>query len=96
MGEIGDVAIFPPLPGRRADRTLSEHAVSPERAAAILHGVELYKYMVFTLPGLAAGCWFRRKFALPYEWVMRGLNGYVEYARGKAGTSPAHTNRTTP
>ena len=72
-------------------------SLSPVAAAgAILHGVERGKYMVFTSTDIAVGYWFQRKFSWPYELVMQGLNGYVEYVRGKAGTSPAHTNRTTP
>jgi NAD(P)-dependent dehydrogenase (short-subunit alcohol dehydrogenase family) len=51
------------------------HAVSPERAAAaILAGVRKNRYMVYTSPDIRVGYWFQRKFALPYELVMRFLN----------------------
>lgn len=63
------------------------HAVSPEQAAeAILRGVEQGKYLVFTSPDIAVGYWFQRKFALPYEWVMQGLNRYADNARGKGAS----------
>ncbi|RZU38695.1 short-subunit dehydrogenase [Fluviicoccus keumensis] len=60
-----------------------KHAMSPEQAAAaILRGVERGKYLVFTSPDIAVGHWFQRKFAWPYELVMRGLNAYAEQVRG--------------
>ncbi|MGH8115020.1 MAG: hypothetical protein ACREPS_08220, partial [Rhodanobacteraceae bacterium] len=52
-----------------------KRAVTPEQAAAsILKGIRNNRYMVFTSLDIRVGYWFQRKFALPYEWVMRGLN----------------------
>ena len=51
------------------------HAVTPEKAAAaIVRGIERDQYMVFTSLDIRIGYWFQRKFALPYELVMRRLN----------------------
>jgi len=51
------------------------HAVTPEQAAgAILRGIKARRYMVFTSRDIQIGYWFQRKFALPYELVMRLLN----------------------
>ncbi|MDI1301317.1 MAG: SDR family oxidoreductase [bacterium] len=51
------------------------HAVTPEKAAdAIIKGVLARRYMVFTSMDIAVGYWFQRKFAWPYEFVMRQLN----------------------
>lgn len=48
------------------------HAVKPEKAAqAILQGVRRKKFMIFTSPDIRIGYWFQRKWAWPYELVMR-------------------------
>lgn len=81
VGVDRDDPLMKQLTGR-----FQKHAVSPEAAAgAILRGVEKGKYMVFTSPDIAAGYWFQRKFALPYDLVMRGMNRYLEHVRAKAG-----------
>lgn len=50
-------------------------AVSPERAAeAILRGVRKNQFMVYTSLDIRFGYWVARKFALPYEVVMRIAN----------------------
>ncbi|HUS25368.1 MAG TPA: SDR family oxidoreductase [Candidatus Binatia bacterium] len=50
-------------------------AVTPEvAAAAILDGIHRRRYMVFTSNDVRVGYWFQRKFAWPYEQVMRHLN----------------------
>lgn len=52
-----------------------KHAESPESvAAAIIRGVERDDYMVFTSRDIQVGYFFQRKFALPYELVMRVMN----------------------
>lgn len=54
------------------------HAVSPEQAAnAILKGVRRNRFMVFTSLDIRIGYWFQRKWALPYELVMRLLSRRV-------------------
>src|SRR5690606_24061154 len=56
------------------------HAVTPEKAAAaILKGIRHNRYLVFTSLDIRIGYWFQRKFAWPYELVMRFLND--EFAR---------------
>ena len=50
-------------------------AVTPEKAAeAICNGVVKNKYMVYTSFDTRFGYWWARKFALPYEVVMRIAN----------------------
>jgi hypothetical protein len=51
------------------------HAVTPEHVAkVILRAVERNRYLVFTSPDIWVGHFFQRKFALPYEFVMRLMN----------------------
>lgn len=62
------------------------HAVTPEKAAAaILRGVKAGRYMVFTSPDVRVGWWFQRKFAWPYEIVMRLLNHRLAAVARKQG-----------
>ena len=50
-------------------------AVSPERVAErILKAIEKNRYMVFTSLDVRLGYWFQRKFAPPYELLMRRFN----------------------
>ena len=50
-------------------------AVTPEKAAAaIIAGVEKNKFVVYTSFDTRFGYWWKRKFALPYEVVMRIAN----------------------
>lgn len=50
-------------------------AVTPEKAAsAILKGVRRNKFLVYTSFDIRFGYWWARKFALPYEIVMRVAN----------------------
>lgn len=59
-------------------KRFQKHAVTPETAAAaIIKGVKANRYMVFTSAETQIGYWFQRKFALPYEIVMRVLNDYL-------------------
>ncbi|MFZ5755567.1 MAG: SDR family oxidoreductase [Pseudomonadota bacterium] len=60
---------------RQMKERFRRHAVTPEQAAeAILRGIRSNRYLVFTSLDIRIGHWFQRKFALPYEWVMRWLN----------------------
>jgi NAD(P)-dependent dehydrogenase (short-subunit alcohol dehydrogenase family) len=62
------------------------HAVTPEKAAAaILRGIKAGRYMVFTSPDVRVGWWFQRKFAWPYEIVMRLLNNRLQAVARKQG-----------
>ncbi len=59
-------------------------AVSPEHVASrILEGIERNRYMVFTSPDIRIGYWFQRKFAPPYEIVMRLLNDRLTAIAGR-------------
>lgn len=50
-------------------------AVSPERVAErILDAIEKNRYMVFTSLDVRLGHWLQRKFAPPYELLMRRFN----------------------
>jgi len=66
------------------------HAVSPEQAAnAILKGVRRNRFMVFTSLDIRIGYWFQRKWALPYELVMRLLSRRVH----RLAQSKMHTDK---
>ncbi|WP_051198446.1 SDR family oxidoreductase [Gordonia shandongensis] len=55
-------------------------AVSPEKAAAaILRGVTRNKFMVYTSFDIRFGYWWARKFAFPYEVVMRIANNRFDH-----------------
>ena len=61
-------------------------AVTPEKAAAaIIDGVEKNKFIVYTSFDTRFGYWWKRKFALPYEVVMRVANNrFSKLARTSA------------
>jgi NAD(P)-dependent dehydrogenase (short-subunit alcohol dehydrogenase family) len=70
-------------------KKLVEHfqrrAVAPERvAAAILAGIQKNRYMVYSSHDVRVGYWFQRKFALPYELAMRGMNDALTAAMRRA------------
>lgn len=51
------------------------HAVPPERVAgAILRGIERNRFLVYSSFDIRFGYWWKRKFAFPYELVMRLAN----------------------
>ena len=55
-------------------------AVTPEKAAdAILKGVRKNQFMVYTSFDIRFGYWMSRKFALPYEIVMRIANNQFDH-----------------
>ncbi|WP_378734039.1 SDR family oxidoreductase [Nocardia brasiliensis] len=57
---------------RRLTESFTKHAVSPEHvAAAILRGIERNRFLIYTSFDIRFGYWWARKFALPYEIVMR-------------------------
>ena len=56
----------------------ARHAITPEKAAAaIIEGVRRNRYMVYTSLDIRVGYWLQRKFAWPYEIVMRLLNNQL-------------------
>ncbi|WP_024801096.1 SDR family oxidoreductase [Nocardia sp. BMG51109] len=60
---------------RRLTGLFEGHAVAPERAAdRIIAGIEHNRYLVHTSLDIRLAYWFTRKFALPYEIVMRIAN----------------------
>jgi NAD(P)-dependent dehydrogenase (short-subunit alcohol dehydrogenase family) len=62
------------------------HATTPEKAArAIIDGIKANRYMVFTSADIRIGYWFQRKFAWPYELVMRLLNDRFHAVARTAG-----------
>lgn len=71
---IDGVDMTQPRMGALKER-FRKHAVTPEQAArSILKGMKAGKYMIFTSLDIRIGYWFQRKFAWPYETVMRLLN----------------------
>jgi hypothetical protein len=60
---------------RRAIAQFERRAVAPERVAErIIDGIEKDRFLVFTSRDIQILHWFQRKFALPYEMVMRQAN----------------------
>jgi NAD(P)-dependent dehydrogenase (short-subunit alcohol dehydrogenase family) len=59
-------------------------AVSPERVAdRIVEGIEKNRYMVYTSLDVRIGFWAQRKFAPPYELVMRLFGRELNRAAGR-------------
>ncbi|CAM4251508.1 SDR family oxidoreductase [Nocardia ninae] len=57
---------------RRLTESFTKHAVSPEHvAASILRGIARNRFLIYTSFDIRFGYWWARKFALPYEIVMR-------------------------
>ncbi|MGV9857274.1 SDR family oxidoreductase [Gordonia sp. NPDC003425] len=74
-------------------------SVTPEKAAAaILDGVRKNRYMVYTSFDTRFAYWWARKFAWPYEIVMRIANDRFDYLGRVAGltsrTDAGHTTAT--
>ncbi|MBH0776113.1 SDR family oxidoreductase [Nocardia bovistercoris] len=60
---------------RRITTAFTRHAVAPERvASAILRGVERNRFIVYSSFDIRFGYWWARKFAFPYEFLMRRLS----------------------
>ncbi|GAA2066678.1 SDR family oxidoreductase [Williamsia deligens] len=60
---------------RKAIAQFEARAVSPETVAdAILDGIRRNRYLVYSSADIRVAYWFARKFALPYEIVMRIAN----------------------
>ncbi|XID74748.1 SDR family oxidoreductase [Alkanindiges sp. WGS2144] len=65
------------------------HAVKPEKVASkIIQAVKHNRWMVFTSPDIRIGFWFQRKFAWPYELVMRLLNRQMNVVGQLAAHKP--------
>ncbi|MEV0244992.1 SDR family oxidoreductase [Nocardia sp. NPDC050712] len=59
----------------RLAKRFTKHAVPPERVAqAILKGIEHNRFIVYTSPDIRFAYWWARKFALPYELVIRQMS----------------------
>lgn len=57
---------------RRFTKAFTKHAVAPEKvAAAILRGVTRNHYLIYSSFDIRFGYWWARKFAFPYEFVIR-------------------------
>ncbi|WP_433628629.1 SDR family oxidoreductase [Nocardia sp. CA-120079] len=57
---------------KRLTTAFTKHAASPEHvAAAILRGIERNRFLVYTSFDIRFGYWWARKFAYPYEFVIR-------------------------
>jgi len=66
-----------------------KHAITPERVAVqILEGIRKNRYLVLTSPDVRLGYWFLRKFAWPYELVMRFMNDQL-YSIARRQRKPA-------
>ncbi|WP_245366756.1 SDR family oxidoreductase [Nocardia goodfellowii] len=59
----------------RLTTEFTKHAVPPEKVArAILTGIERNRFLVYSSPDIRFGYWWARKFALPYEFVIRRMS----------------------
>ncbi|MBF6395027.1 SDR family oxidoreductase [Nocardia cyriacigeorgica] len=66
----------------------TRHAVAPEKvAAAILRGIERNRFIVYTSFDIRFGYWWKRKFAFPYELLMRVANVQFSSLRSSLRTS---------
>ncbi|MGZ8176569.1 SDR family oxidoreductase [Williamsia sp. SKLECPSW1] len=74
---------------RKAVEQFESRAVSPEHVAdAILAGIRRNRFLVYTSIDIRVAWWFARKFALPYEIVMRiGNDRFDRLARISRATS---------
>jgi NAD(P)-dependent dehydrogenase (short-subunit alcohol dehydrogenase family) len=82
--EIGGVDRESPAIRKLIER-FEKRAVSPEHVAEkIVEGVEKNRYMVFTSADIRIGYWVQRKFAPPYELMMRLLNDQLTKVAGRA------------
>ncbi|EME19507.1 SDR family oxidoreductase [Rhodococcus triatomae] len=60
---------------QKAVHLFERRAVTPEKVArCIVRGMEKRRFLVYTSPDVRFGYWWARKFALPYEFVMRRAN----------------------
>jgi NAD(P)-dependent dehydrogenase (short-subunit alcohol dehydrogenase family) len=60
---------------QRYVKGFQRHAASPEQVARqILRGIEKNRFLVYTSFDVRFGYWWARKFAWPYEFVMRRAN----------------------
>ncbi|WP_081511873.1 SDR family oxidoreductase [Nocardia donostiensis] len=65
---------------QRLMNRFTRHAASPEQVAtAILRGIERNRFLVYTSFDIRFGYWWKRKFAFPYEFLMRQAN--VQFSR---------------
>ncbi|MFI6214626.1 SDR family oxidoreductase [Nocardia brasiliensis] len=57
---------------QRLTASFTKHAVAPEHVAkAILRGMARNRFLIYTSFDIRFGYWWARKFAYPYEFVMR-------------------------
>ncbi len=60
---------------QKAVHLFERRAVTPEKVAqCIVRGIEKKRFLVYTSPDIRFGYWWARKFAWPYEFVMRQAN----------------------
>lgn len=66
------------------------HAATSEQAArAILEGIRHRRWLVFTSADIRIGYWFQRKWAWPFEQVMRWLNDRLYRVARQAPLPPS-------
>ncbi|MGW0180435.1 SDR family oxidoreductase [Nocardia sp. NPDC003345] len=70
----------------------TRHAVAPEKvAAAILKGIERNRFLVYSSFDIRFGYWWKRKFAFPYELVMRQANQQFSTLKQSVNRDPVRT-----
>ncbi|WP_225725390.1 MULTISPECIES: SDR family oxidoreductase [unclassified Nocardia] len=72
---------------RRLEAAFAGHAVPPERVAhSILRGVERNRYLVYTSFDIRFAYWWARKFAFPYNYVMRRASDRFSRLQASVGS----------
>ncbi|QIS15761.1 SDR family oxidoreductase [Nocardia arthritidis] len=72
---------------RRLVAAFTDHAVPPERVArSILRGVERNRYLVYTSFDIRFAYWWARKFAFPYNYVMRRASDRFSRLQASVGS----------
>lgn len=70
----------------RLRQEFTKHAVEPEHVAtAILRGIERDRFLVYTSFDIRFGYWWVRKFAYPYEYLIRRVGARFSRLQVSAG-----------
>lgn len=74
---------------QRVTSLFTRHAVGPEKvAAAILKGIERNRFLVYSSFDIRFGYWWKRKFAFPYELLMRLANRQFSTLKRSVNRNP--------
>ncbi|MGW1743363.1 SDR family oxidoreductase [Nocardia sp. NPDC001965] len=75
----------------------TRHAVAPEKVAAvILKGIERNRFLVYSSFDIRFGYWWKRKFAFPYELLMRQGNQQFSTLKRSVNRDLSAVNTANP